>query len=316
MKQAVLLIAAAWCAYGQTCAYQTGKYPNGQVLVYRNGAILRQGPDFAYKVISGVPTITPVAWAPGDNFSTVFSIQIPLTTSAATGSIAYTSFRVWQENWTCPGSAPPPVPDPGVKIIVESGTVSAGVELVGAVPNIEVPIMTNIPGERRYEMVTVCSTTRFLGQSRFQVSIGRPGTNHTELTGVAVPLQNASNDSNCWTARPSVPQFTGPYDLVAYFEVFTMDANNNEIPGDVSKLSQGQMTWEIAYFAGKIGNLDAVGKALGDPVLQCSGSEAHVDPKTGITYTSDCGGMLWAKLPNASIVGVSMVPVGGTWTPR
>jgi hypothetical protein len=199
--------------------------------------------------------------------------------------------------------------------MVESGTVTAGVELVGAVPNIEVPIMTNIPGERRFEMVTVCSTTRFLGQSRIQVSIGRPGTNHSELTGAFAPLQNASNNSNCWTARPSVPQFTGPYDLVAYFEVFTMDANNNEIPGTFDALSSGQMTWEIAYFAGKIGSLDATGKALFPLVLQCSGSGSHTDPLTGITTSSDCGGLLWANLPNASIVGVSMVPTAGIWTP-
>jgi hypothetical protein len=304
--KALILIALAWCAHGQTCAYTTGKFPVGQITVYRNGAITRQGTDFTFKVIAGAPVITPINWAPGDQFSTVFSIQIPLTA----GTISYTSFRIWQENWTCPGTAPPS----NVKTIsVDSGTITAGVELVSTGPNMEIPIMTNIPGERRFDMVTVCTTVRFLGQTRVQMSIGRAGTNHTELTGVMVPLANASDNSNCWTARPAVPQFSGPYDLVAYVEVFSQDANNNEIPGIINSLSGGQLTWEIAYFPGNIGALAVTGKALGSPVLECSGSGSHVDPLTGKTYTFDCAGLLWAKLPNTSIVGTSMIPTAGTW---
>ncbi len=309
MRSAILFLMAS-AAYCQTCAYNTGKFPNGAVIVYRNGAITRQGPDFSFKVTAGVPTITPINWAPGDNFSTVFSIQVPLKLPDGT---AYTSFRAWQENWNCPGSAPPS----NLRTIsVQSGTITAGAELVGSVPNIEVPIMTNIPGERRFEQVTVCSTQRFLGQSRVQVSLGRPGDNHIELTGAFVPMENADNNSNCWTARPSIPQLIGPYDLVAYFEVFSQDpASGLEIPGDISKLSQGQMTWEIAYFSGNIGGLNLTGKMLAPNVLQCSGSSSHVDPTTGKTYTSDCAGLLWAKLSNASIVGISMIPSAGTWTP-
>lgn len=102
MKQALLLLAAALGAHGQTCAYHTGKFPVGQIIVYRNGAILRQGADFTYKVTAGVPTITPLVWAPGDKFSTVFSINIPLTLPNGT---AYASFRQWQENWDCLGIA-------------------------------------------------------------------------------------------------------------------------------------------------------------------------------------------------------------------
>jgi hypothetical protein len=207
---------------------------------------------------------------------------------------------------------PPPVD--GDLIQSATGTISTGLELVGGGPNVEIPIMTNIPGERRFLMVTVCSTVRFLGQSRVQVSVGRPGTNHTELTGAFVPLENADNNSNCWTAHPTIPQLIGPYDLVAYFEVFTQDGNGNEIPGTINLLSQGQMTWEILYTKGKIGALPATIAALDKTdLLVCSGSFSRVDPQTGKTLMSDCAGMMWVKTASRSIVGVNMVPTHADW---
>jgi hypothetical protein len=99
----LLLILLSFSAYGQTCAYTTGKIPQGTVTVFRNGAITRQGPDFTYSK----RVITPVTWSPADNFSTIFSIQIPLTLPDGTPYIAY---RNWQENWDCPGTPPQPAP--------------------------------------------------------------------------------------------------------------------------------------------------------------------------------------------------------------
>ena len=101
----VLLFVFAASAFGQTCAYQTGKFPNGSVVVFRQGSLLRQGTDFTYRVTAGVPTITPINWTAGDKFSTLFSIKIPLNLPDNT---AYTTFRIWQEDWNCPGTPPPP----------------------------------------------------------------------------------------------------------------------------------------------------------------------------------------------------------------
>jgi hypothetical protein len=92
----LLLMAMAGAAYGQ-CAYTTGKIPQGTVAVFRNGAILRQGPDFTVKG----QLITPIASVAGDKFSAVFSIQILLKLPDGT---AYTSYRNWIETWECPGT--------------------------------------------------------------------------------------------------------------------------------------------------------------------------------------------------------------------
>ncbi len=162
--------------------------------------------------------------------------------------------------------------------------------------------MTGVPGERRFIMVTVCSTVRFLGQARVQVSMGRPGTNHLDLTGAFAPMEDASNNSNCWTARPSIPQLIGPYDIVAYFEVFKDD----NTPGNINLLTQGVMTWEILYTSGKIGALNKTAKNMSPArVLQCSGALSQIDPITGKVSTSICDGVLAASIDGIDIVGVT-----------
>ena len=92
----LLLLTMAAGAYGQ-CAYTTGKIPQGAVAVFRNGGILRQGPDFTY----GKQVITPLVFSPGDKFSTMFSVQVTIT---PTGGTPYTTYRNWIESWDCPGS--------------------------------------------------------------------------------------------------------------------------------------------------------------------------------------------------------------------
>lgn len=315
----IITLLCVMAAHAQTCAYTLVKPPVGVVQVYQNGTLLTQGPDYIYD-ITATPIVTPAHFRAGDAFSVIFSRKfwLSLTVPGVATPIPYQTYRNWQESWTCTDSNMLPAEDK--TITVESGTMTAGAELVGAVPTLEVPIMTNIPGTRRFALVTVCSTVRFLGQTRLQVGIGRPGTNHVELTGVSVPLLNASNNSNCWTTHPSIPQLTGPYDLVAFFEVFSVDANNVEIPGSFDALSDGQMTWEIAYYTGKIGNvLGSVGQLDKVNVLQCSGSLSHVDPFTGKTWVSDCAGLKWVQTANSSVVGVDMTPApvqGINWAPR
>ncbi len=98
----LLLFAATCCAYGQ-CTYTTGKIPQGTIAVFRNGSILRQGPDFTYSK----QVITPLVFSPGDKFSALFSIQVTIT---PTGGAAYTTYRNWVESWDCPGPVAPPAP--------------------------------------------------------------------------------------------------------------------------------------------------------------------------------------------------------------
>jgi len=117
----IAAFAFSICAYGQTCAYTTGKIPQGTVTVFRNGAITRQGPDFTYSK----RVITPVLWAAGDKFSATFSIQVPLALPDGT---PYTTYRNWQENWDCPGT--PPAAGPALLSLQQC--TGAGVTLDGA----------------------------------------------------------------------------------------------------------------------------------------------------------------------------------------
>jgi hypothetical protein len=88
-------MAMAAGAYGQ-CVYTTGKIPQGTIAVFRNGEILRQGPDFTVKG----RVITPISFAPADKFSALFSVQISLNLPDGT---PYISYRNWIESWDCPG---------------------------------------------------------------------------------------------------------------------------------------------------------------------------------------------------------------------
>ncbi len=114
MRSAVLVLMAS-AAYGQTCAYTTGKIPQGSIAVFRNGSIVRQGPDFTY----AKQVITPIVFAAGDKFSALFSVQIPLTLPDGT---TYTSYRNWVETWDCPGTV---APSPALQLL-ETCTGSGG----------------------------------------------------------------------------------------------------------------------------------------------------------------------------------------------
>ncbi len=152
----------------------------------------------------------------------------------------------------------------------------------------------------------MCVTERFLGQTRVTASMGRPGpNNHSEMTGSDVPMQDSSGNAYCWTSRPTPPQFIGPYNVVVAFNAYVSVPNvNSEQPGDLSKLTTGTLTWEACGYPGIIGNFDLAGRDTKPQVLQCSGSDSHIDPLTGKTLISDCGGLLWVKLPGLAVLGI------------
>ncbi len=196
--------------------------------------------------------------------------------------------------------------DTSAPITCESDTIKVGVELTSPTVSQEVTILTDVPGNWRWDQVTICPTQRFLGQTRVTASMGRPGTNNIEMTGVEVPLDN-QNTSYCWTARPAPPTFTGPYEVAINFKAYSMDVEHKEIPGDISKLTGGEVTWEACGYPGRIGNLIGTAKVIETvPLLQCSGAYSHVDPLTGKNIIQDCAGLLWAQFNGLSIVGMSM----------
>jgi len=196
-------------------------------------------------------------------------------------------------------------PDAGAQISCKSGIVKVGADIIAAAQTQEIEIMSNLPGSQRWEQIQMCITDRFLGQTRVTASMGRPGTNHNEMTGADVPMADSSGNAVCWTSRPTPGQFIGPYSVVIAINAWSKDpVTGAEIIGDLSKLTSGSLTWEACGYQGIIGNLNVAGQSTKPVVMQCSGSDSHIDPVTGKTYIADCTGMLWAKLPGLSILGV------------
>ncbi len=197
--------------------------------------------------------------------------------------------------------------DDGVKITCKSDTLTVGQQITADSDTQEITILTDIPGNWRWDQITICPTERFLGQTMVTASMGRAGTNNDEMA-VQIPMQDSSGNSNCWTAHPGIPQLIGPYEVVIALRAFIDDGTGKLVPGNLSKLTGGTLTWESCGYPGKIGtiaktavNLDKV------PLLQCSGSDSHTDPKTGQTVNSDCAGLLWASFPGGpSLIGVNM----------
>ena len=122
-----------------------------------------------------------------------------------------------------------------------SGTVSYS-DLTAAASNQEITIQTGIPGNVRWDQVMVSETTLFAGTAGLTVSMGRPGTNNSEMTGTRVPLMASSGDANFWSARPSPPQLTSTYSIVLNFAVTA---------GNVNAATAGLLTWEVCGYAAR-----------------------------------------------------------------
>jgi hypothetical protein len=277
---------------------------SGAVQVFRNGRLLRQGADFTFSRPPGkMAIVSPLVYSIGDQFSVVFPHRLSLSTTINGVAVPYVSYQQWIENWACAEGNTPP--DSSVRISCKSGIVKVGTDITAAAQTQEIEIMNNVPGSQRWEQIQLCITDRFLGQTRVTASMGRPGTNHNEMTGTDVPMADSSGNAVCWTSRPTPGQFIGPYSVVIALNAWSKDpVSGAEIPGDLSKLTSGSLTWEACGYQGIIGNLNVAGQSTKPVILQCSGSDSHIDPVTGKTYVADCTGMLWAKLPGLSILGV------------
>lgn len=100
---AILLFASAVGA--QTCTHSIKYAPVGPILLFRNGRLLQEGPDFTTAKVPGTTRcciVTPLAFADQDLISVVI-------TRALDG-------HLWRTDWTCTGSlgvTPPAPPFPG-----------------------------------------------------------------------------------------------------------------------------------------------------------------------------------------------------------
>src|SRR6185369_17805547 len=81
----------------------------------------------------------------------------------------------------------------------------------------EITILSGVTGATLFTMSTLTETTQFSGgaSTALTVSMGRTGSNNTEMTGGLVPLMRASG--TFWPFTPPPPQVTGTYNIVLAF---------------------------------------------------------------------------------------------------
>jgi hypothetical protein len=122
-----------------------------------------------------------------------------------------------------------------------SGTVPSSA-LTASAASQEITIQTGTSGNVRWDQVLVSETTQFAGATGLTVSMGRPGTNDSEMTGAQLPLMVSSGDANFWSTRPIPPQLTSTYSIVLNFSVTS---------GNVSAATAGLLTWEVCGYAAR-----------------------------------------------------------------
>jgi hypothetical protein len=246
--------------------------------------------------------------------STGPQLQIVLTPSR--GNALITAIQIDQPN------VAPPSTDGTVGIKCVQGIVKF-TDLTADAPSQEIKILDQVPGNTRWEQITVSEHTRFMGRTGvtvgLSVSAGRPGSNNYELTGTQVPLEVSSWDTNMWTARPAPPQLLNAYDVVLNFSA---------TPGNVNLLTAGELLWEACTYlapAAPIAAAPIPQKARLASVKQCSGSgpgDPHALPFPTLPW--DCDKLLWANITLAdgtplNIVGIPMLPPAAapvTWTDK
>ena len=123
------------------------------------------------------------------------------------------------------------------------GTVAAS-SLTAPSVSQEVPILTALQGNFRFDHVLVQETTRFSSESAdsLVVGVGRASLGSDVVSPFALESNSANN---FWYERPTPPQLTGSYDLVLNFK-----ASSPLGDGYVSNFSAGVLTWEVCGYNG------------------------------------------------------------------
>ncbi len=243
--------------------------------------------------------------------SAAFSCQAALPSDPGIArQICYWDGAAWQPT----DNTNPPIFDVGNGLVISSmQCVSNLVDFTAlntfAAGQTEITILPSLSSDFRYHHVSVSERVQFVGMpADFTVSMGRPGTNNYELTGVQVPLGISSGDFNNWFARPVPPQTNGAYAVVLNF---------NSGSGLLTSLTAGSLKWEICGFSSANSTAPAAPKV--GALKVCSGSGVGPDGVTGW----NCAGLYQVQIMRADgsilpIVGPSMVlgaPAPGVvWT--
>jgi|ERR1017187_10550081 hypothetical protein len=112
-KVCIGLFLISICASAQVCSHVMSRYPEGDVLVYKNGIL--QTVDVDYTLVAGsTPTIafnTPPVFVT-DKLSATTLRSFTLVTTVLGNPWTGVGFKEWREDWTCPLAPPPPAPGP------------------------------------------------------------------------------------------------------------------------------------------------------------------------------------------------------------
>jgi len=116
----------------QSCSHTLTRTPNGPLLVYRNGILLKQS-DYTSPNSPGTnfPIVTPLNFSDQDFMSVVITRAVPLTFTVPgppPQTVTYFSYALWREDWTCSGKqgTPPPLMFPGCQSDGASGFTCSG----------------------------------------------------------------------------------------------------------------------------------------------------------------------------------------------
>ncbi|MGD0777203.1 MAG: hypothetical protein ABSC05_30660 [Candidatus Solibacter sp.] len=122
------------------------------------------------------------------------------------------------------------------------GTVAA-MSLTAPSASQEVPILTALAGNFRFDHVLVQETTRFASDSAGSLVVGVARASFPPDVLSPFALESPSAPYNFSYERPSPPQITGAYDLVLNFK-----ASGPLGDGNVSNFSSGAVSWEVCGY--------------------------------------------------------------------
>jgi hypothetical protein len=200
--------------------------------------------------VAGAPVPAFGSWAnrPGSAATgTVYTVTDDASAGACTGGGSAVTQCRWNGNaWAAlgvGGGSDTPIFTGGTQVqhLVQCahGAINYNDAGLTATSSAEIGILTGISGNVRWDQVLVSPVTAFTGGAATlpTVSMGRPGTNNSEMTGALVPVGSGSAP---WTARPIPPQLTGTYGLVLNFSVAT---------GVLNTFTAGALYWEACGYA-------------------------------------------------------------------
>ena len=233
-------------ASGSTTAY-TCPVPSPVPTAYATGQII------AFKPQTTNSSTTPTLNVAGLGVKNLVSSTGTVLTSAQLAAGTTYIFEYDGASLRLISNSQASVFDSGTVRVVNGNEVRSGTILYSALSatavSQEVIIqggITPISGNVRWDHILMSETTQFTGVTGLTVSMGRPGSNNTELSGSIMALLQSSGDLNFWNSRPSPPQLGSTYTVVLnfstvpYYSVGTLTATNG-----LSAVAGAGTTWTV-----------------------------------------------------------------------